>query len=53
MTSVHKKNRKPHKKKLHKNALTKSHKLDVNSTKSGSLTHFEIFFGQEMIKVEK
>ena len=40
MTSPQK--RKPHKKKLHKNALTKPHKFEVNSTKSRSLTHFEI-----------
>ena len=49
----HKKNRKPHKKKLHKNAMTKPHKFEVNSTQSRSLTHFEFFFGQEMVKVEK
>ena len=35
------KNRKTHKKKLHKNAMTKPHKFEVNSTKSRSLTHFE------------
>jgi len=39
MTSPHKKNRKPH-------------KFYVNSTLSRSLTHFEFFFGQEMVKVE-
>ena len=27
-----------------KNALTKPHKFEVNSTKSGSLTRFEFFF---------
>ena len=53
MTSPHKKNRKTHKKKLHKNAMTKPHKFEVNSTQSRSLTHFEFFFGQEMVKVEK
>jgi hypothetical protein len=53
MLSPHKKNRKPHKKKFHKNAMTKSHKFEVNPILSGSLTHFEIFFGQEIVKVEK
>jgi hypothetical protein len=32
MTSPHKKNRKPNKKKLHKNAMTKQHKFKVNLT---------------------
>jgi hypothetical protein len=31
------------KKKLHKNAMTKPHKFEVNSTQSGSLTNFEFF----------
>jgi hypothetical protein len=30
--------------------MTKSHKLEVNTTESGSLTHFELFVGQEMVK---
>jgi hypothetical protein len=33
--------------------MTKPHKFEVNPTYSGSLTHFEIFFGQKMVKVEK
>jgi hypothetical protein len=32
MTSPHKKNRKPHKKKLNKIAMTKPHKFEVNPT---------------------
>jgi hypothetical protein len=33
--------------------MTKLHKFEANPTKSESLTHFEFYFGQEMVKVEK
>jgi hypothetical protein len=33
--------------------MTKLHKFEVNLTESGSLTHFEFFLGQEMVKAEK
>jgi hypothetical protein len=37
------------KKNLHKNAMIKPHKFEVNSTLSEQLTHFEFFLGQEMV----